>query len=192
MLQTLLARNLLLAFVVGILQSPGSPSWDALAQKSSSIVVATVESRAWVIHPEKMASRQKPLPDGKIEVEIPNPRDYIVGSLYRVRVEQTLKKDQRVRASTTVNIFVPGFMASAHSSAPLVEGKKYLLFLEPIKVEGNAFSGTRVQRPGAIVGSKEDFDPKSSFVVVQGGNGAIEINEDNVKVIDQVKAVLNR
>lgn len=189
--QLALMCTVLFACLVGPSQSPGPSSLEALPRKSDTVMVAIVESKAWVVRPEKMVGGQTTLPGGNIGVGIPNPRDYVVGSLFNVRIEQILKKHNRVRTSRTLRIFVPGFMASAHESAALVLTGKYLLFLERLESEGGTFSGTRVHKPDAIAASQEKFDPKSSFTIVQSGNGAVQITEKNLKIIDQVKASLN-
>lgn len=190
--QLALMCTVLLACLVGPSQLPGPSSLEVLARKSDTVMVAIVESKGWVVRPEKMISEQKQLPNGNIEVGIPNPRDYVVGSLFNVRIEQILKKHNRVRTRGTLRIFVPGFMASAHQSAALVLGEKYLLFLERLESEGGTFSGTKVYRPDTKTASDETFDPKSSFIVVESGNGAVQITEKNLKIVDQVKASLHR
>jgi hypothetical protein len=189
--QLALMWAVLFACLIGPSQLPGPSSLDEFARKSDTVMLAIVESKAWVVRPEKMVGGQTTLPGGNIEVGIPNPRDYVVGSLFNVRIEQILKKHNRVRTRRTLRIFVPGFMASAHESATLVLTGKYLLFLERLESEGGTFSGTRVYRPDTKTAREETFDPKSSFIVVESGNGAVQITEKNLKIIDRVKVSLN-
>lgn len=191
--QSLSVMSLLLGCVFGLPQLPGS-TWESIAEKSTSVIVATVGTKAWIVRTDKMVSRQETLPGGNVIVEIPNPHDYVVGSLYRVHVEQILKRDRRVvRVGGTTTIFVSGFVASPHVSAVLLEGKRYLLFLAPLKdAEGYRFSGTKVHTPGTKSSRDRDFNPASSFAVVQASNGAIEITETNLKIIDEVRTSLDR
>jgi hypothetical protein len=188
--QLALMCTVLLACLVGPSQSPDTSSLDALARRSDAVIVAIVESKAWVVRPEKMLGEQKQLPNGNIEVGIPNPRDYVVGSLYTLRIEHSLKKDNRVRTRRTLRIFVPGFMASAHEAAALVQEGKYLVFLEHLSSEGDTFSGTKVHKPEAKAASEENFDPKSSFTIVQSGDGAVRITKKNLEIVERVKASL--
>lgn len=176
--------------MVGPSQLAGQASLDELARKSDAVIVAIVESKAWVVRPEKMLAEQKQLPNGSVEVGIPNPRDFVVGSLFNVRIEQILKEHNGVRRGRTVRIFVPGFMASAHEVAAILLGEKYLLFLEALDPEGGKFVGTKVHRPEANVTNVEDFDPKSSFAVIEAGNGAVQITKKNLELVERVKASL--
>ena len=170
---------------------PDASSLDELARKSDAVIVAVVESKAWVVRPEKMLAGQKTLPNGNIEVGISNPRDYVVGSLYSVRVEQILKKDHTVRTHRTLRVFVQGFMASAHEGgAALVPGGRYLVFLERLNLEDGTFSGTKVHKPETKSAKGENFDPKSSYAIVQPGNGAVQITKKNFEIVRQVKAFL--
>lgn len=72
-------------------QSLSRPGWDTLAKESSVIIVGVVEKYQSVIRRDKMASRVKQLPDEKKNVELPNPDDYVVGHLIRLRVQEILK-----------------------------------------------------------------------------------------------------
>jgi len=123
-------------------------------------------------------------------VGIANPRDYVVGSLYNVRVEKILKNDNGVRIRRTLRVFVPGFMASAHEGGALLPQGKYLVFLERLNLEDGTFSGTKVHKPETKSANGENFDPKSSFAIVQSGNGAVQITKKNLGIIGQVQALL--
>lgn len=191
MFQSLLLCSALLTCTIGPLQLSNPPVEQVLNQENSNMIIATVERKYWVVHPDKMTSKGTPLPDGKIAVELPKPQDYVVGSLYNVRVEQILKKGKGATASKSIQIFTPGFMASFHTSAPLLEGRKYLLFLELLNPEVGTFSDTKVHKLGADLATAEKFNPKSTFTVIQASNGALEITENNGRVIEEVKKQLS-
>jgi hypothetical protein len=139
-----------------------------------------------------MSSSGKVLPDGTVEGSLPNPRDFVVGSLYQLRVEQILKRNKKVTTASRVEIFVPGYMAG-HGTPVFLEGKKYLVFVRPLNPEGDALNGTFIYKPG--VGASEkmvQFRPESKYAVVRGEHGLIGITEKNLRIIDEVKAVLSQ
>ena len=176
--------------LIGIMQTPGPPGWDVLAQESSTIIVGVVESKSWIVRKDGMGGSIKVLPDGTVEGDIPNPRDYVVGNLYRLRVEQVLKRNKKIMAASRVEIFVPGYMAS-HGTPIFLEWKKYLVFVRPLNPEGDSFNGTFTYKPGSGAGEKmPQFKPELNYVVVRGEHGSIGITEKNVRIIDEVKAAL--
>ena len=186
----MLLYTVLLSCLVARAQLPVASSLGQLAHKSDAVIVAVVQSKAWVVRPEKMLIGQKTHPNGNVEVPIPNPRDYVVGSLYNVRVEQILKNDNGVRTRRTLRVFIPGFMASAHEGAALVPGERYLVFLERLNSRDGTFSDTRVHTPETKSANVENFDPNSSFTIVQSGNAAVQITKKNLAIIRQVQALL--
>lgn len=176
--------------LIGITQTLGPPGWDVLTQESSAIVVGVVEGKSWVVRKDRMSSSGKVLPDGTVEGNLPNPRDFVVGSLYQLRVEQVLKRNKKVTTASRVEIFVPGYMAG-HGAPIFLEGKKYLVFVRPLDPEGDTFDGTFIYKPG--IGASEkmvQFRSESKYAFVRGEHGSIGITEKNVRIIDEVKAAL--
>src|SRR5215208_8532882 len=168
MIASLLIHKVFVICFIGIMQTPGPPGWDVLAQESSTVLVGVVESKSWVVRKDRMSSSIKVLPDGTVEGDLPNPRDYVVGNLYRLHVEQVLKINKKVMTASRVEIFVPGYMAS-HGAPIFLEGKKYLVFVRPLNPEGDSFNGTFTYKSGS--GAREkmmQFKPELNYVVVRG------------------------
>jgi len=57
--QLIVFCTVLLGGLVGRAQLPHASSLDELARKSDAVIVAVVESKAWVVRPEKMLAGKK-------------------------------------------------------------------------------------------------------------------------------------
>jgi hypothetical protein len=156
------------------------------------VIVGTVETERWIIHPEKCAGSSKPLPDGRFLEDLPSPHNYLAGHLFRVQVESAIKPDKEPGEGETINAFVAGYLPT--EGAPvLFVGKKYLLFLSPLKADPVAFSGTVISKPGVCTDSSAplpQFDPQSASVVVRGDAGLVLVSPDTLKDIDAVRSAV--
>jgi hypothetical protein len=179
-----------IVLLVGLIQTPSRPSWNVMGQESALIVTGVVESKAWVVYPDKMETTEKPVPNGNVRLELPNPAEYVVGSIFLVNVEQVIQKQGKVTAGSQFSVFVPGFMTTERPA--LVEKQSFLLFLSPLEPDSERFAGTITYKPSEPLDSKARFNPQSSYGVVRGPNGAIRISSDNNTVVDEVKAALRK
>ncbi|MDQ6786562.1 MAG: hypothetical protein M3033_07050 [Acidobacteriota bacterium] len=157
--------------------------WKELADHSKVIIVGTVEDEHRVGRPEKL----------KLSPDNPNPseRDIYVGMVFRVKVTETLKgkiKTEKIGENKYANIFLYGAYAILGLSDPkLFKGNEYVLFLEPNndkKLEGIGTIEFNKQNYGIIT---KPFDYKSSYLVVDGFRGAVEIKTDKNKLIKEIK-----
>lgn len=190
MLVKLILYSLSLTNSIGLVQSPSQPSWQYLCQESNVVVVGVVENKTWVVRRDKMVNAVRPLPGGKVEVQIQNPADYVVGSIFTMRVDEVIKKDKKAKTGGRITIFVPGYMVGEGTPA-LVENQKYLVFLSPPEGNSESFSGTTIYQPGDSSTKGMLFNPQSSYIVVRGDKGAVRITAKNLKIIDEIKAALN-
>lgn len=190
MLYTIVLNGLLIVFSPALLQSPSRPGWDVLIRESDAIVIGSIESRVWVVRPDKMTSTTKNLPNGKTVAELPNPADYVVGTIYRVRVNEIVKKNRNIRAAGWINIFVTG-RSAMEGEASFVEKQKYLIFLSPLQQDNEKFSGTMIYNPANPSARQVRFNPQSSYTVVRRGNGVVEITGKNLRLINEVKAAVH-
>ncbi|HXG91300.1 MAG TPA: hypothetical protein VNN73_02895 [Blastocatellia bacterium] len=161
-----------------------------MCQESALIVTGVVESSSWVVHPDKMETTSTPLPNGNVRLKLPNPVEFVVGSIYRVNVEEVIKKYGKIKVGSQISVFIPGFMTTEQPS--LVEKKSYLLFLSPLEADSEQFAGTIVYKPSEPFRNTARFNPQSGYGIVQGQNGAIHISSDNIRVIDDVKAAMKK
>jgi hypothetical protein len=77
------------------------------------IVTGVVRSSSWVIHPEKRVTATTSLPDGKVIVKLPNPAEYVVGTIFRVEVRRVMKKHGKIKVGSQISVLVPGFMTTS-------------------------------------------------------------------------------
>lgn len=187
------AAMLLLSYAItssfSPVQSPSPPSWDILANESNAIIVGVVEKTSSVIRRDKMVSTSKPLPNGNIRVELPDPRNYVVGHVVQIRVEEILKNDGKVKTKGIVSIYLPGWFPM-EGQPSFVEKERYLVFLSPFKADSQNFEGTTIFQPNPSV-KDQSFSPASKYVVVRDGGGAVNLTSRN-DVLNEVKTVLNK
>lgn len=138
-----------------------------LEKESAVIVVGNVEEEWQLIRPKKLITQQTPLKDGGVLVTFPNPAEYVVGRVVRLRIDEVLKPYKKLKAGDTITIFLRGRLPY-EGDASLLAKQKYLVFLCPLKTDGKEFLDTAISKPGAT--PPEHFDAKSSYVV-NGGNG---------------------
>jgi hypothetical protein len=74
----------------------------------------------------------------------------------------------------------------------LADRQTYVVFLAPLKPGGDEFVGTVIHQPGARPGGEPPFVPKSHYVVVGGGYGAVQVGPANGGVINQIRAAVRR
>ena len=165
-----------------------SRDWAALAGDSTAIIVGTAEKQLAVVHTDKMATRSRQLPDGKVLVELPNRSDYIEGRVVRIRIAEVLKRDAKVKAHGVISIFIPGASLTDMSPA-FEEGQQYLVFLSRLAPTSGSFVGATIHHD-APSPWEERFIPTSHYALVGGAGGLLHLTDENLKVIDQIKALL--
>lgn len=189
MLRVSVPASVLLLCLIGLGQTPSRPAWNVMCQRSSAIMTGVVESKSWVVHPDKMGATTKPLPNGQLTVELPDPTNYVVGSIYRVRVTEVIKKYGKIRVDSHISVFVPRFITT--ESPALEEKHNFLLFLSPLESDSKQFAGTTtLQRGTPVTLHATKFNASSAFAVVEGPNGAIRITPDNIELVGVVKAAM--
>ncbi len=156
--------------------------WKEIVDASKVIIVGTVEEEYRVIRPEKF----KPNPDGSS----PSDMEIYVGMVFRVKVTKKLKgkiKTEKVGEGKYTNIFLYGTNGIPGLGDPKIfKGKEYVLFLEPNNDEELEGKETIEFKPNNEIITKP-FDYKSSYVVVEGFRGAVEIKSDKDKLIKEIK-----
>jgi hypothetical protein len=165
-----------------------SRDWAALASDSTAIIVGTAEKQFAVVHADKMQTRSKPLPDGKVLVELPDRSDYMEGRVVRIRIAEVLKRDGKVKAHGVISIFIPG-SSLTDMSPSFEEGQQYLVFLSRLGATSASFVGATIHHD-APSPSEERFTPASHYALVGGTGGLLHLTDENMKVIDQIKALL--
>jgi hypothetical protein len=164
--------------------------WKVLADDSQAVVVGIVEEDYRVIRPEKY----KPNPDGSS----PTDAEIYIGRVFRVRVLEKLKgkiKTEKIGKNKYVNIFLSGANPTLGISAPRIfKGEEYVLFLELNKIEE---LDEKLKEKQTIEFSQKSeiisipFDYKTSYSVVRGFHGAVEIKTDEKRLIKEIKRAID-
>ena len=193
----MLRASLLLLFVIGMTvtvdaQSPGiNPR--GLAVHGSPVIIGIVEEPLrTVIRPDRLAKTvtTKRQSNGTYIVELPQqPLDYVVGYIFRVRVQEVLKRDRWVRANQTIEVFSKFQLEGAVS---LPKDQQVLLVLAPFTPTRQDFEKTSVVRQGqSLSQGGAPFNMRTRYYSVAGeANGAVPITEKNHKLIEEIRAAI--
>src|SRR2546430_2285259 len=177
---------LVLISSVGLASAANVPAQNAPVRESTVIAIGVLQEVLSVIRPDKL-SRTRTLPNGRREVVLPNPAEYMAGTLYRLRAENVIKGERKVRKGMIMNVFIAG-SGSLHDPL-LVKGQRFVLFLSPLKGDED-YKGTLVMTDNnSLVGSKQ-FNPIGSYILVSGRESAIPVTSANQKIISEVKAAV--
>jgi hypothetical protein len=183
--------------IIGPLADAQTPGIDprGVAVNSSPVIIGVVEE-SWqrVIRPDKAPKAGKIIPqaDGTYLVELPQRSlDYVVGYIYRVRVQEILKGDQWVRTNQIIQIFAP---QSLEGGVSLPTKQRFLLALARFEPKKEVFANTSVSgvsepltKPGA------PFDLRARYYqVASDRNGAISITGKNRQLIEDIKSAIRK
>lgn len=188
-----LTVNLILATTFALhAQSPGIDP-RGLAAYSSPVIIGLVEE-PWrmVIRSDKLpkAGPVKPRPDGTYISQLPQVTfEHLIGYVFRIRVQEVLKRDGWVRANQTIEIFAP-FTLEGGVSLPLK--KRFLLALVPFSPMKEDFFKTTVLKVGeSLYQQGVPFDLRARYYVVAGdANGAVSITAKNGRLIQEIRAAI--
>jgi hypothetical protein len=182
-------------FIIGITvtveaQSPGIDPRGLAAYGSPVIIGIVQEPWRIVIRPDRLpkSSTVKRQADGTYIAELPQqPLDYLVGYIFRVRVQEVLKRDRWVRANQTIEVFSKFQLEGAVS---LPKDRQVLLVLAPFAPNKQDFERTSVVRSGQSLSQRGvPFNLRARYYSVAGeANGAVPITEKNQKLIHEIRA----
>jgi hypothetical protein len=183
----------LLAFALACLPAtlPSSACRESggdVVKESAVIVVGKVQEEWELIFPKKAISQETPLKDGQVLFTLPNPAEYVVGRIVRLRIDEVIKPYKKLKAGDTITIFLRG-RVPYERDAFFLEKQKYLAYLCPLKTDGKEFLDTAISKPGATP-PEVRFDAKSSYVVNGGNGAAIRLTAENSKLVQEVKSAL--
>lgn len=193
----MLRSLLFLLFVIGMnvtvaAQSPGINPRGLAAHGSPVIIGVVEEPLLTVIRPDRLAKTvtTKRQSNGTYIVELPQQRlDYLVGYIFRVKVQEVLKRDRRVRANQTIEVFSKFQLEGAVS---LPKGQQVLLVLAPFTPKKEDFEKTSVVRNGqSLSRGGTPFNMGAHYYSVAAeANGAVPVTEKNRKLIGEIRAAI--
>lgn len=163
---------------------------------SSTVIVGVVEE-PWqrVIRPDKIPKpvlKTIPQADGtKLVALPPNSRDYMVGYIYHVRVQEVFKGDQSIRKNQMIRIFV---RESFEGGVSLPKNQRFLLALAPFVPKKDEFENASVgkvfeslSKPGV------PFELRARYYrVASDRNGAIAVTDKNLELIEEIKSAIGK
>jgi hypothetical protein len=165
-------------------QSPGSNDYSNLIKNSLVLASGVAEEESWVVDRDKYAAAMH-------RPQLPNPAEFIVGRIIRLRIDEIVKGAKVAKAGSTINVFLPGSVASENSPA-FVKGKRYLLLLSYLKTPASNFKDTGIYQPFAPSSKLLPFDPKQYFSVVGDSFGALPYDIEHQATIANIKAMARR
>ena len=167
-------------------QSSAPSEWGNTARESSAVIVGTADEVVWVVRPDKMAATMS----GNTVVELPNPSEFVVRRVVRMRVNEVIKGAGVVKKGTTINIYLPGRLPN--EGEPVIQkSQSYLLFLTRLKDNNEEFARTVIYLPGAPSAKKEPFVPRLHYAIVRNANSnALRITAENRQIVNQVRAAI--
>jgi hypothetical protein len=166
------------------------PDWRAMSQESSLVIVGVVEDFQRVVLPEKITATSIPRGDGTFQAVFADPKDYERGAVVRIRIEEVIKGNGKIKRNQQILIYQPSMMPKTHGEAQLVTNGRHLIFLRPLPSDKQKeLAGTSIYRPTEKPRFRS-FNPASAYVVVQDERGAIYLTGENADVADEVRAVL--
>jgi hypothetical protein len=171
------------------------PSWKALADESSAVVVADiVEGNIQVIDPLKK-TKVDTGPDGKLSFG--NPALYTVGVLCTAKAVGLIKGDGRIVAGGITRVFIHGYYGLDLPPIPQPK-ERYVFFLRLLDENDKELSTAVVQRiqrtqegghPDYIE-HREKFDPKGCYTPVEGGYAEVLVAPDKPYMVDNIKQAI--
>ena len=165
-------------------QSRNVPAWSDLAQESAAVAAGSIEEVTWIVRPEKMVSTMR----GNA-AQLPDPSDYVVGRVARMRIDEVLKGSGKLTKGTVINVFLPGRIP-AEGEPVVIAKRNYVLFLSRLEADREKFAGTVILQAGTSADDRKPFNPKSHYAVVR--NGSIEITPKNQGVINEIKMAIRK
>lgn len=161
--------------------------WKERVNDSKFIIVGTIEEDYQMIgRPEKL----------KLSPDNPNPseKDIYVGRVFRVKVTGIIKgekKGEKNIENKYVNVFLYWIGGVPSQSEPIIlKGMEYVLFLKPNDDKELEGKGTiEFSKPNYDIITKP-FDYKSSYLVIHGRRGAVELKGNEDKLIKAIKKSL--
>src|SRR5262245_24835078 len=163
--------------------------WRSMAARSPLIIRGTIESESMLVRKDKITATSTPLPDGRLELHLPRAEDYMVGRLFRLRIDEVIKRSSRSRLPRFVEVFVPGIFAT-HADPNLIPGREYVVFLSPFERGTDSYTRYAVQRLEGGVARRYQFHPASSYNIVGGNKAAVDLTGADRVLLQQVKVAV--
>lgn len=159
---------------------------DVQLVKTPAIVIGTILSTSSLVRLDKLGGSVRTLPNGQEVSELPRQSDYLVGTIYQVRINEIIKRNKMVRSGQTITILIPG-PANVSDRVVLSMQRKYLLKLSLLNEDVEKYKGTAVMDLAHPSAEKRQFDPRDVFTVTSELDNAVPITEGNKEQIERIR-----
>lgn len=174
-----------LTSVVWLQQTDSSnENLKSLIANSDAIVVGIVEKSFDVIRPEELKPRTE---EKSNTIVLPNPQNYLVGRIFRIKVNEVLKKDEN-KTVDYLDVFVPGSFWKKGDPL-LIEGQEYVFFLKEFQDENGSYANVAVLQTN---NEQVAFNPSSYYSILRGEKGIVEIKSGESSIVQKITAILNK
>ena len=140
------------------------------------ILIGRATNRSSLVRPDKLYG------DGQ---NLPQPKDYRAGTIYKFQIDEVVKGNKRIRSGQTITILVPGPGNVSHS-VWLSAQRTYLLQLSS-SVDAENYKGTVVMDFAQPSPTQQPFDSYDVFTLISDINSAVPVTEDNKELIKRIK-----
>lgn len=187
--------SLLHCFILGCFyipaQTPAKPEWSFLSKQSKIIVVGVVEETFRVMPKPKVRSTTKRPSDGAVITDLPSQEELAgIGRVYRLRVEEIIKKEGQAKQGGIIDLYVHGIIP-VEGSPMLIKKKRYLIFLDQMNADSETFKGATISQFDNPSGKRIPFNPNSTYTIFTNDNGVVRLESKNRHIVDEVRASLN-
>jgi hypothetical protein len=178
-----------------VAQTPGVDPRGVMTH--SSLVIIGIVEEPWqkIIRPDKVKvnpPKSTKHQDGTVLVELSFPsRDYMVGYIYHVRVQEILKDDRQIKTNQVIQIYVP---ENLEDGVSLPAKQRFILALSRFEPNKEVFENTTVSRmsePLSKPGLPFDFRGRY-YRVVADRNGAISVTEKTRRLIEDTRVAIKQ
>src|SRR5262249_46032146 len=164
-----------------------------LAQKASvqlvnasTILIGTISSTSSLVRLDKLGGSVRTLPNGQQVPELPRQSEYLVGTVYQMRINEIIKGNKMLRSGQTIIILIPG-PANVSDRVVLSLQRKYLLKLSSLDEDIEKYKGTALMDLAHPSGVTRQFDSRDVFTVTAEIYSAVPITKENKELIERIR-----
>ena len=181
LMQSLLCLLVLTISIVASSDLAAQKSGASPNEEPDAIVVGSTSSRLSLVRPEKLYGT---------EGNLPQPSEYLVGTIYKFRIDEVVRGNKTIRAGQTINVLILGPGNVTHRVV-LSAQRKYLLQLSSL-ADAEKYKGTAVMDLSQQSPTQQPFDSHNVFTPVRDVNNAVPVTEDNKELIKRIRREAKR
>src|SRR5215510_14968512 len=114
---------------------------DVQLVKTPAILIGAISSTSSLVRLDKLGGSVRTLPNGQQVPELPRQSEYLVGTVYQMRINEIIKGNKMLRSGQTIIILIPG-PANVSDRVVLSLQRKYLLKPSLLDEDNEKYKGT--------------------------------------------------